>query len=112
MIAAELSSMKKTNSVRPIWAASNGVIAERRSSMGPLERPGRPPWRRHRAPPFPDMRLVLVPEVLERRDDGRDRGVAERAQGLAGDVGGNARQQIQIPHLPVAPLDAPEDLVQ
>src|SRR5580704_16012562 len=37
-----------------------------------------------RAPPFLDVRFILVFEVLERRQDGRHGGIAERAQRLAG----------------------------
>ena len=52
----------------------------------------RAPVGRQRAAPFPDVRLVLVPEMLQRRQHRRDGGVAERAQRLAGDVAGDARR--------------------
>src|SRR5262249_57882036 len=70
------------------------------------------PWCGQRAAPFPDVRFVLVPEMLQRRLDRRDGGVAERAQGLAGDVPRDAREQIEVAHLPFAALDPPQDLVQ
>ena len=53
-----------------------------------------------------------MPEVLERRQHRGDRGVAERAERLAGDVAGNARQQIEIAHLPFATLDPGQNLVE
>src|SRR5256885_5285671 len=40
---------------------------------------------------FCDVRFVFVAEVLQGRQHRRDRGVAERAQRLAGDVAGDAR---------------------
>src|SRR5437762_2832457 len=105
MMAAEFSSMKKTKSVRPIWAMSKGVIG---SVSG--HRVASAPRRGNGAPPFPDMRLVLVPEVLQGRQHWRRGGVAEGAQGLAGDVARDAQQQIQIAHLPAATLDLLQDL--
>src|SRR5688572_24505701 len=110
--------MKKTKSVRPIWAMNKGVMRQRRShedtktrkeigfsscfrvfvvafSVG-SHRVLRAPVGRERATSFSDMRLVLVPEMLQRRQDRRHGGVAERAERLARDVGGDARQQIQI----------------
>ncbi len=89
--AAELSSATKTNSVRTICATSSGRHGLMRSHRVP-----RPPRRGQRAAPFLDVRLVLVPEMLQRRQHRRDRGVAERAQRLAGDVARDAREQIEI----------------
>src|SRR5207249_4610663 len=108
MIAAEFSSMKKTKSVRTIWATNSGVIdsycyrdhegtkARRRkrsssswcssclrvfvvafavvafwSVSSSSHRLGRSPVGRQRAPSFFDVRFVLVPEVLQRRQDRR-----------------------------------------
>src|SRR6266496_3046028 len=72
----------------------------------------RPPRRGQRAPPFPDVRFVLVPEMLQRRQHGRDRRVAEGAKRLAGNIRRNILQHVQIPRLPVALLDPVEDLVE
>src|SRR6185369_12630434 len=141
--AAEFSSMKKTKSVRTIWATSSGVMRstvhhedsksheEHDDSLGQEERRGlrgssrlrdtssfsvrshrlsRPPVGRQRAPSFPDMRFVLVPEVLQRGQDRRDGGVAERAQRLAGDIPGYAAEEVKIAHLAFTSLDPPENL--
>src|SRR5256885_11397914 len=122
MTAAELSSMKNTKSVRTICAMRSGVIRdassrERRNrggSRASVRSDGLPraPVGGQRAPPLPDVRLVLVPEVLQRREHRRDGGVAERAQRLAGDIVRDPRQEIEIAHLAVAPFDALQDLVQ
>src|SRR5262252_9628367 len=56
----------------------------------------RAPGRRHGAATFPDVRFVLVPEVLERRLDRSDRRVAERTERLAADVARDAREQIEV----------------
>src|SRR5262249_34431986 len=72
----------------------------------------RAPLGGQRAASFLDMRLVLMPEMLQRRQHRRDGGVAEGAQRLAADVGRDAGEQIEIAHLPFAALDAPQDLVQ
>src|SRR5262249_13790518 len=107
MMAAEFSSITKTKSVRPIWATRSGVISRVRSHASE-----RAPGRRQRAALLPDVRLVLVSEVLQRRPHGRDGGVAERAERLAADVRRNARQQIEIARLPFSGFDLPENLVQ
>src|SRR5687768_12047114 len=49
----------------------------------------RPPVRGQRAAAFGDVRLELLPEVVQRREDRRCRGVAERTQRLADDIGGD-----------------------
>jgi len=66
----------------------------------------RAPLGRQRAASLPDVRLVLVPEVLQRRQDGRGCRVAERAQRFPGDVVRDAQEQIEIAHLAFAALDA------
>src|SRR5262245_7509688 len=72
----------------------------------------RAPVGRQRAPSFPDVRLVLVPEMRQRSQHRRDGGVAERAQGLAGDIPGDAVEQVEIAHLAFTSLDALENLEQ
>src|SRR5262249_5665361 len=72
----------------------------------------RAPVGRQRAAPFGDVRLVLVPEMLQRRQHRRDGRVAERAQRLAADVVRDAREQIEVAHLSFAALDAAQNLVQ
>src|ERR1700704_3166397 len=111
MTAAEFSNITKTNSVSPICATSNGVIdcSSRRHESPRL---CGPPVGRERAPAFLDVSFVLVPEMLERSQNGRDRGVAEGAERFAGDVGRDAREQVEIAHLSFAALDALQDLVQ
>src|SRR4051794_27475066 len=120
--------MMKTKSVSPIWATSSGVMNVRsddrvicdrhrrshiaRSSMCHLEAARCSPARGQRAAALSYMGLVLVTEMLQRRQHRRDRGVAERAQGLAADVARDALQQIEILHLAFAVLDLAEDLVQ
>src|SRR6476646_1997963 len=101
MMAAEFSSITKTKSVSTICAARNGVIA----LVGRHRVPGAP-FGRQRASPFPDMGLVFVPEVLQRRQHRRHRRVTERAQRLAPDVGRNAGQPLQISRLAFTALDA------
>src|SRR5439155_6777489 len=64
------------------------------------------------AAPFRDVRFVLVPEVLERGQHRRDGSVTKRAERLAGDVPGNARQQIEIAHLTPTTFDLPQNLVE
>src|SRR5262245_36381103 len=76
------------------------------------ERLSSPPVRRERAAALADVRFVLVPEVLERREHRRDRSVAERAQRLAGNLSREARQQIEVAHLPFAALDTLQDPVE
>ena len=66
----------------------------------------RPPRGRKRAAAFLDVRLALVPEMFQRRQHRRDGGVAERAERPAADVVRNAREQIEIAHLPIAAPDA------
>src|SRR6185503_15151746 len=115
--AAECSSAMKTNSVRTIWAMSSVVIrvAQPFRAAQCLMRPhrlARPPFRRQRAAPFLDVRLVLVAEMLQRRQHRRHRRVAERAQRLAGDVVRDALQHVEVAHLPLAALDAAQDLVE
>jgi hypothetical protein len=56
--------------------------------------------------------FVFVPEVLQSGQHRRHRRVAERAQRLPRDVLRDARQQVQIAHLPFAAFDAAQDLVQ
>src|SRR5689334_20241131 len=75
-------------------------------------RVARSPGGRQRAATLFDVGLVLVPEMLERRQHGRDSGVSERAERLARDVARNARQQVEIAHLAFAALDLLQDLVQ
>ena len=62
--------------------------------------------------PFADVRLVLRPEQLHRRQHGRRRRVAERAQRLADDVVGDAEQQVEILRLPFPALEARQQLEQ
>src|SRR4030095_6637581 len=116
--------MMNTKSVSPIWATNSGVITgssrshddheDTRTPKGLVRVPRvssclrdasfsvrsdglpRAPVRDQRAPPFPDVGLVLVPEMLQRRHHRRDGGVPERAEGLAADVGRDARQEIEI----------------
>src|SRR5581483_5611002 len=142
MSAAELSSITKTNSVRPSWASSSGVtIPLRRPATrpparraGPAGRPGdrtrdqtprrvppesmgldqRPgaPLGRQRAAALADVGLVFLPEVLQRCQHRRGGGVAEGAQRLAGDVAGDAAEQIEVAHRPLPALDPAKDLVE
>src|SRR5688572_28780791 len=133
MPAAELSSMTKTNSVRTIWPISSGVIGIRHEDtktrnlrcssscfrvfvVASVLMRGywlpRSPARRQRAPAFPHVRFVLVSEVLQRRQHRRDGGVAEGAERFAGDVLGNALQEIEVAHLTLAALDLAKDLVE
>src|SRR5438270_13524589 len=72
----------------------------------------RPPLCRKRTASFRDVRLVLVPEMFQRRQHRRDRGVAEGTEGLAGDIPRNAREKIEVAHLPFSALDFSENLVQ
>src|SRR5262245_44523617 len=142
MAAAELSSATKTTSVSTTCAMNSGVIGYRHhedtkprrrtkravskdffadlrarrvfvvpSPFSALPPPASPRCRQ-RAPMLPDVRLVLVPEMLERRLDRRDRGVAERAERLAADVARDARQQIEVAQLPLTLFDPSQDLVQ
>src|SRR5918994_19647 len=46
------------------------------------------------------------------RQHRRGRGVAERTQRLADDVGGDPEEQVDVLHLPVAALDALQQLVE
>src|SRR4051794_8547941 len=139
--AAEFSSMMKTKSVRTICATSKGVIKNKGNHEGTKttkkhennrsaffvclrelrdfvvalmrsHRVLRAPWGRERAAAFLDVCLVLVPEMLQRRQHGRHRRVAEGAQGLAADVARDAREQIEVARLPLATLDAAQDLVE
>src|SRR5947209_12084013 len=57
-----------------------------------------------------DMRLVLIPEMLERAGDRSDLRVAEGADRAACDVAAQAEQEVQILLPAVAVLDAPQDL--
>src|SRR3954464_7368151 len=93
----------------PIWAIVRRLIGS--SSVRPHRMAGAPVGGQ-RAVPRLDMRFVLVAEVLEGRHHRRDRGIAEGAQRLAADVGGNAGQQIEIAHLSFTALDLPENLVE
>src|SRR6267378_7467045 len=102
MTAAELSSMKKTNRIRTICAISSGVMWMCSVRVNPL---ARAPLGGQRASALFDVRLVFVAEVRQGREHRRHRGIAERAERLAGDVGGDARQQIEIARLPLAALD-------
>ena len=73
--------------------------AGRRGAGSSVRRPTgvpRAPLGRQRAAALADVRLVLVPEVLQRREHRRRGGVAERAERLAGDVAGDAGEQIEI----------------
>src|SRR5207245_9173503 len=56
------------------------------------------------------MRLVLIPEMLERAGDRSDLRVAERADRAACDVAAQAEQEVQMLLPAVAVLDAPQDL--
>src|SRR5947208_959812 len=102
--------MTKTNSVRTIWAIRK-TFMERRSSVCADRMPGAP-VRLQRAAPFLDVRFVLVPEVLDRRQHRRYGRVAERTQRLAGNVSRNAEQQVEIAHLPATALDLLQHFVQ
>src|SRR4026207_2453627 len=77
---------------------NSGVMSRLAPSVR-SHRLARAPVGRQRAPPFFDVRLVLVPEMLQRSQDRRDGGIAERAQRLAGDIPGNAVEQIEVAHL-------------
>src|SRR2546427_4841516 len=132
MTAAEFSSMKKTKSVNTICAIRRGVIQalprkhERTKCQTVLfscfrvfvasrvrsYRLPRAPLGGQRAASLVDVGLVFVPEVLQRGLDRRDRRVAEGAEGLARDVRGDPRQQIEVAHLALAALDPVQDLVQ
>src|SRR5437879_13878596 len=57
-----------------------------------------------------DMRLVLLPEMLERAGDRSDLRVAEGADRAACDVAAQAEQEVQILLPAVALLDAPRGL--
>src|SRR5262249_12102589 len=100
--------MTNTKSVRTICAMSSGVIVALVGSY----RLARTPRGRQRASSLANVRLVLVPEVLERRDHRCRGGIAERAQRFAGDVRRDAREQVEIAHLAFAAFDALEDLVE
>src|SRR3954470_18834775 len=96
------------------WPAAG---RSRLDSIPPLvrvrdSRPLGPPGRRLRAASFRDVRLELIPEQLQRRQYRRRGGVAERAQRLAGDVVGDAEQQVDVLHLPFTALDTHQQLVQ
>src|SRR5262249_28056277 len=73
---------------------------------------GRAPGSKQGTAVLANVRLVFVAEMLQRRLHRGDRGVAEGAQRLAADVRRDAREQIEIAHLPLAVLDAAQDLVQ
>src|SRR5262249_3841173 len=94
MMAAEFSSITKTNSVRTIWAMNRGVMLNRSSVRA--DRMPRAPVGRQRAAALADMRLVLVPEMLDRRQHRGDGGIAECAERFAGNVSRDAQQQIEI----------------
>src|SRR5206468_558178 len=83
-----------------IGASRYGVI-----SMCCRERLPGAPRGGQRATPLLDVRVVLVPEVFERRQHRRHRRVAERAQGLPRDVRRDALQQIHIARLPFTAFD-------
>src|SRR5262252_9120260 len=100
--------MKNTNSVRMICATSIGVIV----TLVRSHRLAGAPRGWQRAPPFPDVRLVLVTEIFERGEYRCRSRVAKGAERFAGDVRRDARQQIEIAHLAFAALDALEDLVE
>src|SRR5262249_14910267 len=70
------------------------------------------PRRRHGAAAFPDVRLVLIAERLDRREYGRRRGIAERAERLAEDVVGDRQQEIDIARLAFTALDLPQHPVE
>src|SRR5688572_5743217 len=72
----------------------------------------RAPVGRQRAVSLADVGLELVAEVLQRRQHRRRRGIAEGAQRLADDVGCHPEEQVEILHLPLAPLDALKELVK
>src|SRR5881396_2368686 len=57
-----------------------------------------------------DMRLVLVPEMLERAGDRSDLCVAEGAHRAARDVAAQAEQEVQILLPAAAVLNASQDL--
>src|SRR5262245_30192275 len=99
--------MTNTKSVSPSCAMSSGVSM----SVG-TDRLSGTPVGGQRAAVFANVRLVLLPEMLERRRHGCDRGVAERAERFPRDVRRDAGQEIEIARLPLAPFDLPENLVQ
>src|SRR3954463_2961550 len=99
--------MKKTNSVRTIWAARNGVIDSVRSHRLP-----RAPLGWQSASAFSNVRLVLVPEMFQRRHHRRHRGVAKCTERFPRDISRDAAQQIEIAHLTFAAFDAVQNLVQ
>src|SRR5688572_13971816 len=55
------------------------------------------------------MMKVLVAELSDRRDHRTDRGVAERAEGLAADVVGHVEQKVGVLLTALSPLHAVEN---
>src|SRR5206468_8285117 len=109
--AADNTSMLKTTKISPSWAMTVGGGSQL-MSVRPYGRAWRAPVGRYRTPSFAHMSLVLGAEVLDGRQCGRRRRVAERAQRLAGDVVADGDQQIDVAHLPFAVVDARQDLVE
>ncbi len=74
------------------------------------------PWRRARRRPGrtgthgPDVRDVLVAEVLQRRHDRAGRAVTERTERLAEDRVRDVEQLLEVLHTALAALEALEDL--
>src|SRR5262245_41067798 len=99
--------MTKTKSVRPICAMRSGVTKQPSSVRA--DGLTRAPVGRQRATSFLDVRLVLVPEMLQGGHHRRDRGVAECAERLAGDIAADAGQQVEVGQLPFAALDFLQD---
>ena len=58
------------------------------------------------------MRLELVPEQVQRRQNRRRGGVTERAQRLADDVAGDAVQQVDVFRSAFSTLDALQQFIE
>src|SRR5690242_15716840 len=109
MNAADSTNMLKTTKIRPSCAMIVGGGSQLLISVRSHRHPRRAPIGRHRAAAFADVRFEFSAEVLDRRQGGRRRRIAERAERLAGDVVADADEQVDVPHLSLAAFDAGED---
>src|SRR6188508_2061460 len=115
MPAAELSSMTNTNSRMASWAMTTGLSMMSCPASAGLMRPHRSgvpaaPGRGHGAAPFANVILVFGPEILQRGQRRRCRGIAERAQRLARNQAGDVLEQAEVLHLAFAALDLLENV--
>src|SRR5687767_4899290 len=106
--ADALISMKN---VRPMMASWTPDLRSN-SVRSCQHRLFRAPVGRQRASSFLHVRLELVPEVVQRGEHRGRRRITERTQRFADDVGGHAKEQVDVLHLPVAALDPQQQLVE